>query len=67
MRERYFFDFPREDEINADGLLIAHWSYFENWGPYRNFLVASEFCGPQEARAGNEGTFTNFAQNDQKF
>lgn len=65
-RERYFFDFPREEELSADGLLIAHWSYFENWDPYRNYLVAREFCGLQEAKAGNEGTFTNFAQNDQK-
>jgi hypothetical protein len=63
-RERYFFDFPREEELSVDGLLIAHWSYFENWDPYRNYLVAREFCGLQEAQAGNEGTFTNFAQND---
>ena len=65
-RQRYFFEFPREDELNEGGLLITHWSYFENWDPYRNYLVAREFCGLEEAETGNEGTFTNFAQNDQK-
>jgi hypothetical protein len=44
---------------------LTHWSYFENWDPYRNYLVAKEFCGLKEADSGNSGTFTNFAQNDQ--
>ena len=44
---------------------ITHWSYFENWDPYRNYLVAKEHCGLKEAESSNAGTFTNFAQNDQ--
>ena len=44
---------------------ITHWSYFENWDPYRNYLVAKEHCGLQETEDSNSGTFTNFAQNDQ--
>jgi hypothetical protein len=44
---------------------ITHWSYFENWDPYRNYLVAKEFCGLKEADSVNAGTFTNFSQNDQ--
>jgi hypothetical protein len=44
---------------------ITHWSYFENWDPYRNYLVAKEHCGLKEADSSNAGTFTNFAQNDQ--
>jgi hypothetical protein len=40
-------------------------SYFENWDPYRNYLVAKEYCGLKEAQSSNEGTFTNFSQNDQ--
>lgn len=60
-----FFRFPREADDPSHGLQIAHWSYFENWDPYRNYLVAREHCGLREAGEANAGTFTNFAQNDQ--
>jgi hypothetical protein len=42
-----------------------NWSYFESWDPYRNYLVAKESCGLEDAPESNSGTFTNFAQNDQ--
>lgn len=64
-RHRYFFEFPSTDELPNGGLKIAHWSYFENWDPYRNYMVAREQCGLLEAEETNSGTFTNFAQNDQ--
>ncbi|WP_221625482.1 N-acetyl sugar amidotransferase [Synechococcus sp. LTW-R] len=60
-KERFFFDFPD----STDEISIIHWSYFEDWDPYRNYLVAKEKCGLQEATGTNSGTFTNFAQNDQ--
>lgn len=63
--ELYFFRFPTAEELSGRELNIAHWSYFESWDPYRNYLVAKEHCGLQEADANNSGTFTNFAQNDQ--
>lgn len=62
--DAYFFTFPDEDDATRP-LDITHWSYFENWDPYRNYLVAKEHCGLQENPEGNPGTFTNFAQNDQ--
>lgn len=49
------------DHSNID---LAHWSYFENWDSYRNYLVAKEFCGLTERDEQNTGTYTNFAQND---
>ncbi len=58
--DRYFFSFPDNSKVSN-----IHWSYFENWDPYRNYLVAKEHCGLQEADSTNSGTFTNFAQNDQ--
>jgi N-acetyl sugar amidotransferase len=61
----YFFRFPPDEELNRHPVDITHWSYFENWDPYRNYLVAKEHCGLKEAEESNEGTFTNFAQNDQ--
>lgn len=61
----FFFRFPTDEEMSCKSLEITHWSYFENWDPYRNYLVAKEHCGLQEAESSNSGTFTNFAQNDQ--
>ena len=61
----YFFLFPTDQELRGKDLCITHWSYFEAWDPYRNYLVAKEHCGLEEAPETNTGTFTNFAQNDQ--
>ena len=33
--------------------------------PYRNYLIAKRYCGLIENEDTNNGTFTNFAQNDQ--
>jgi len=59
----YWFELPESTE--EFGLKITHWSYFEEWDSYRNYLVAKTHCGLTEADSSNEGTFTNFAQNDQ--
>ena len=60
-----FFRFPSDEDLARSPIEITHWSYFENWDPYRNYLVAKEHCGLKEAEETNSGTFTNFAQNDQ--
>jgi len=60
--DMYFFTFPK----NSNKISLTHWSYYENWDPYRNYLIAKEHCGLEENTAGNSRTFTNFAQNDQK-
>lgn len=59
------FRYPSDEELNKHALELTHWSYFENWDPYRNYLVAKEHCGLKEAEDSNAGTFTNFSQNDQ--
>lgn len=64
-QELFFFRFPGDQELSQSPIDITHWSYFENWDPYRNYLVAKEHCGLKEADGSNSGTFTNFAQNDQ--
>lgn len=61
----YFFRFPNDAELQTHPIEFTHWSYFENWDPYRNYLVAKEHCGLMEAENSNAGTFTNFSQNDQ--
>ena len=60
-----FFRFPEDDEVSEGGLSFMHWSYFENWDSYRNYVVAKEHCGLVEKDEGNVDTFTNFSQNDQ--
>jgi hypothetical protein len=49
----------------AKKIKLTHWSYYEAWDSYRNYLVAKEYCGLKETEDTNTGTFTNFAQNDQ--
>ena len=61
----YFWRFPDEQELTKTKLYLTHWSYFEPWDSYRNYLVAKDKCGLEENEDGNSGTFTNFAQNDQ--
>ena len=60
-----FFQFPNDNEVSDVGLSFAHWSYFEAWDSYRNYVVAKEHCGLIEKEDGNHDTFTNFSQNDQ--
>lgn len=60
-KELFFFKFPKKN----NKIKFTHWSYFEDWDPYRNYLIAKKFCGLQENIKNNKGTFTNFAQNDQ--
>lgn len=64
-KDLHFFRFPADEELSCSPIEITHWSYFENWDPYRNYMVAKEHCGLMEAEGSNAGTFTNFAQNDQ--
>lgn len=64
-KDLYFFSFPSDEELKGKELLFTHWSYFESWDSYKNYLVAKEHCGLKEVDCTNVGTFTNFAQNDQ--
>lgn len=64
-REKYWFSFPDERIEKLENLKVTHFSYYENWDPYRNYLVAKEHCGLKENEEGAVATFTNFAQNDQ--
>ncbi len=59
--DKYWWDFDFADLSN---IKLAHWSYFENWDSYRNYIVAKENYGLTEKNDANTGTYTNFAQND---
>jgi N-acetyl sugar amidotransferase len=60
-----FWQFPTEEEVSSNDLAFTHWSYYEAWDSYRNYVVAKDHCGLKEKEEGTAGTFTNFSQNDQ--
>jgi N-acetyl sugar amidotransferase len=62
--EMFWFDFPMK-EIKKKKIGLTHWSYFEPWDPYRNYLYAKSKFKLDEHKQNSVGTFTNFAQNDQ--
>jgi N-acetyl sugar amidotransferase len=63
-KQLYWWMYPTEDEFKKLNPSIAHWSYFENWDPYRNYLVAKEKFGLEEQPMRCVGTYNNFAQTD---
>ena len=63
-KDLYWFNFPI-NEIKKRQIALTHWSYFEAWDPYRNYLVAKSKFNLNEHKQNSAGTFTNFAQNDQ--
>ena len=61
----FWFKFPEDKEIAEMDLSVTHWSYFEPWDSYRNYITAKTYCGLVEKEEGSVDTFTNFSQNDQ--
>ena len=59
--EKFFYELNLSKKLN-----YAHYSYFDNWDPYKNYLFAKEKFDLIENKKSNPATFTNFAQNDQK-
>ena len=37
----YFFKYPKNIKEYRN-IKLTHWSYYENWDPYRNYLVAKK-------------------------
>jgi len=64
--QKYWFAFPESSTSSLVNLEITHFSYYEAWDPYRNYLIAKKYCGLKELEEATVGTFTNFAQNDQQ-
>ena len=58
----FWFSYTNE---NLKKINITHYSYFEDWDPYRNYMLAKEKYNLIDEDSTNTGTFTNFAHNDQ--
>lgn len=61
-----WWSLPSKEEAKKVGLFLTHWSYFENWDPYLHYKIASEKCGLQTSENRTSGTYTNYAQLDDK-
>lgn len=59
--DKFFYELNSSKRVK-----YSHYSYFDNWDPYKNYLFAKEKFGLEENTETNPSTFTNFAQNDQK-
>jgi len=63
-KELYWWLYPSEEELRKVNLEIAHWSYFEDWDPYKHYLFSKENCGLKELPHRCIGTYNNFGQLD---
>ena len=57
---------PTKEELDKAELYPTHWSNFENWDPLEHYLLAKEKCGFKELPDRSIGTFSNYAQLDDK-
>ncbi len=58
------WEYPSLEEVKKANIRISHWSYFENWDPYRHFLFAQEHYGMRIREDRSVGTYTSFGQLD---
>ena len=65
-KQLYWFKMPSEKELQKLNLEVTHYGFYEDWDPYRNYEISKKFCGLKENETLNEGSYTNFAQTDQK-
>lgn len=65
-QQLYWFNFPPREALEKLKLEVTHYSVYEDWDPYRNYVIAKKYCGLSENKELNEGSYTNFSQTDQK-
>ncbi len=61
--EMFFYKYPPQKMLKD--IKYVFFSHFHSWDSYKNYLVAKKYCGLKELDHTSQGTFTNFAQNDQ--
>jgi N-acetyl sugar amidotransferase len=60
------FHFIFDKSQFSKNINFTHYSYYDNWDPYKNYLIAKKYCGLKENHENSLGGFTNFSQIDQK-
>ncbi|MFA5637669.1 MAG: N-acetyl sugar amidotransferase [Anaerovoracaceae bacterium] len=62
--ELVMWTFPTQEILQKHPVNIGHWSYFENWDPYNNFVFARDNYNMKPRRTRSIGTYTNYGQLD---
>ena len=44
-KDKYWWTIPEKCKIK-----MTHWSYFENWDSYRNFVISKKYMGYEESK-----------------
>jgi len=65
-KDLQMFLLPTEEELRNAELFPTHWSNFEDWNSLEHFELAKEKCGTKSLSHHSIGTFTNYAQLDDK-
>ncbi|HBI59669.1 MAG TPA: N-acetyl sugar amidotransferase [Lachnospiraceae bacterium] len=63
-REMSFWTFPDKEKMRETGFKVGHWSYYEDWDPYKHYEFARDHYGMQISNGRNVGTYTDFGQLD---
>ncbi|MBL4888744.1 MAG: N-acetyl sugar amidotransferase [Candidatus Lindowbacteria bacterium] len=59
-----WLSFPSDEDLERVGITWIHFSFFEDWDPYKHYLIAKKHCGFQALPTRSPGTYSNFAQLD---
>lgn len=62
--ELLLWSYPSEEVLSKFKINVAHWSYFENWDPYKHYVFARDNYGLKTKENRSTGTYNNFAQLD---
>jgi N-acetyl sugar amidotransferase len=65
--ELVWWTYPSKETIQKHPVKISHWSYFENWDSYKNYIFARDNYNMKTSDQRNSGTYTNFGQLDTPF
>ena len=65
-KDLQWFLLPSDKEIEEGRLFATHWSNFEDWNPLKHYRVSEKECGFKALKHRSIGTFTNYAQLDDK-
>jgi N-acetyl sugar amidotransferase len=63
-RELALWQYPTKEELIDFSFRVSHWSYFENWDPYRHFVFARDHYNMKSSKNRNKGTYTDYGQLD---
>lgn len=62
--ELVWWTYPSKETLQMNSVKISHWSYFENWDTYRNYIFARDHYDMKIKDVRSTGTYTDFGQLD---